>query len=124
MNERVDRLRESLEEPLLVTAPANVRYLSGFVSSNAALLVEPDRVRLFTDFRYVEAARAVEGVEVEPIKRNLYANLAQVLSGTIGFEASAVTYASSLRRPKYAAQFSIGCPSGQHRGSGGDRQGV
>lgn len=94
MSERVDRLRESLEEPLLVTAPANVRYLSGFVSSNAALLVEPDRMRLFTDFRYAEGARAVEGVEVEPIERNLYASLSQLLVGRIGFEASAVTYAS------------------------------
>jgi Xaa-Pro aminopeptidase len=94
MNGRVDRLRESLEEPLLVSAPANVRYLTGFVSSNAALLVEPDRVRLFTDFRYAEGAGAVEGVEVELLKRNLYRSLAEVLSGRIGFEASALTYAS------------------------------
>jgi Xaa-Pro aminopeptidase len=94
VNERVDRLRERLEEPLLVTAPANVRYLSGFVSSNAALLVEPDRVRLFTDFRYAEGARAVEGVELELMKRNLYANLAEVLTGRIGFEASALPYGS------------------------------
>jgi Xaa-Pro aminopeptidase len=94
VNERIDRLRERLEEPLLVTAPANVRYLSGFVSSNAALLVEPDRVRLFTDFRYAEGARAVEGVEVELMKRNLYANLAEVLAGRIGFEVSAISYAS------------------------------
>jgi Xaa-Pro aminopeptidase len=94
VNDRVDRLRASLEEPLLVSAPANIRYLSGFVSSNAALLVEPESVRLFTDFRYAEAARAIEGVEVELMKRNLYANLAGVLSGSVGFEASAVTYAS------------------------------
>jgi Xaa-Pro aminopeptidase len=94
MNERVERLRERLEEPLLVSAPANVRYLTGFVSSNAALLVEPERVRLFTDFRYAEGARAVEGVEVELLKRDLYANLAKLLTGRIGFEASAVTYAS------------------------------
>jgi Xaa-Pro aminopeptidase len=94
VNERVDRLRERLEGPLLVTAPANVRYLSGFVSSNAALLVEPDRVRLFTDFRYAEGARAVEGVELELMKRNLYANLAEVLTGRVAFEASALTYAS------------------------------
>ena len=94
MNGRVDRLRESLEEPLLVSAPANVRYLTGFVSSNAALLVETDRVRLFTDFRYAEAARAVEGVEVELLKRNLYRNLSELLSGRIGFEATALTYAS------------------------------
>jgi Xaa-Pro aminopeptidase len=94
MNERVDRLRETLEEPLLVSAPANVRYLTGFASSNAALLVEPDRVRLFTDFRYAEGARAVEGVEVELLKRNLHANLAELLTGRIGFEASALPYAS------------------------------
>ena len=45
VNGRVDRLRERLEEPLLVSNPANVRYLSGLASSNAALLVEPERVR-------------------------------------------------------------------------------
>jgi Xaa-Pro aminopeptidase len=94
VNGRVDRLRDSLDEPLLVSAPANVRYLTGFVSSNAAVLVEPDRVRLFTDFRYAEAARAVEGVEVELLKRNLYGSLAELLSGRIGFETSALTYAS------------------------------
>jgi Xaa-Pro aminopeptidase len=94
VNERVERLRERLEEPLLVSAPANVRYLIGFVSSNAAVLVEPERVRLFTDFRYAEGARAVEGVEVELLKRDLYANLSELLSGRIGFEASAITYAA------------------------------
>ncbi|HKH30500.1 MAG TPA: Xaa-Pro peptidase family protein [Gaiellaceae bacterium] len=94
MNGRVDRLRDALEEPLLVSAPPNVRYLTGFVSSNAAVLVEPDRVRLFTDFRYGEAARSVEGVELELLKRNLYGSLSEMLSGRIGFEASALTYAS------------------------------
>jgi Xaa-Pro aminopeptidase len=94
MNDRVDRLRERLEEPLLVSAPANVRYLTGFVSSNAALLVEPERVRVFTDFRYAEVAHAVEGVEVELVKRDLYGNLGQLLTGRIAFEASALTYAS------------------------------
>jgi Xaa-Pro aminopeptidase len=71
VNPRIERLRESLEEPLLVTNPTNVFYLFGFRSSNAALLVEPDRVRLFSDFRYSEAARAVEGVEFEETKRVL-----------------------------------------------------
>ncbi len=55
MSDRIERLRELLEEPLLVTNLVNVRYLTGFDSSNAALLVEPDRARLFTDFRYIEA---------------------------------------------------------------------
>ena len=58
---RVDRLRERLQEPLLVTNPVNVHYLTGFVSSNATLLVEEDRVRLYTDFRYSTAARLLAG---------------------------------------------------------------
>jgi Xaa-Pro aminopeptidase len=93
MNPRIERLRESLEEPLLVTNPTNVLYLFGFKSSNAALLVEDDRARLFTDFRYSEAARAVEGVEFEETKRALLADLAGRLSGRIGFEADFVSYA-------------------------------
>jgi Xaa-Pro aminopeptidase len=93
VNGRVERLRLSLEEPLLVTNPVNVFYLSGFKSSNAALLVEPERVRLFSDFRYAEAARAVAGVEFEETKRALLKDLARRLSGRIGFEAEFVPYA-------------------------------
>jgi Xaa-Pro aminopeptidase len=94
VSDRVDRLRETLEEPLLVTHGPNVRYLTGFSSSNAALLVEPGRVRLFTDFRYVDAARAVEGVELVETKRSLTTALAEVLEGRVGFEAEAVTYSA------------------------------
>ncbi len=89
---RIDKLRASLEEPLLVSNPVNVRYLTGFASSNAALLVEPERVRLFSDFRYAEAARAVEGVEFVETKRSLVAALAELLEGKVGFEADAVSY--------------------------------
>jgi Xaa-Pro aminopeptidase len=92
VNARIERLRESLEEPLLVTNPVNIVYLVGFKSSNAALLVEPERVRLFSDFRYAEAARAVEGVEFEETKRALLKDLATRLSGRIGFEADIVSY--------------------------------
>jgi Xaa-Pro aminopeptidase len=91
---RVDRLRASLEEPLLVTNPTNVYYLFGFKSSNAALLVEPDGVRLFTDFRYAEAARAVDGVHFEETKRALLRDLAGRLSGRIGFEADYMSYSA------------------------------
>jgi Xaa-Pro aminopeptidase len=92
VNPRIERLRETLEEPLLVTNPTNILYLFGFRSSNAALLVEPDRARLFSDFRYSEAARAVEGVEFEETKRALLKDLAGRLSGRIGFEADAVSF--------------------------------
>ena len=93
MNGRIERLRPALEEPLLVTTPVNVRYLTGFSSTNAAVLVDPERVRLFTDFRYAEAARHVEGVEFVETKRSLVADLAERLSGRIAFEADHVPYA-------------------------------
>jgi len=89
---RVVRLRERLEEPLLVTNPANVRYLVGFKSSNAALLIEPDTVRLFADFRYANAARDVDDVEFTQTKRDLLGDLATRLTGRIGFESAFVTY--------------------------------
>ncbi|HYX76523.1 MAG TPA: Xaa-Pro peptidase family protein [Gaiellaceae bacterium] len=93
MSSRIDRLRESLQEPLLVTNGVNVRYLTGFSSSNAALLVEPDRVRLFTDFRYLEAARTLEGVEVVETRRHLISALSELLHGRVGFEPYALSYA-------------------------------
>jgi Xaa-Pro aminopeptidase len=92
VNPRIERLRESLEEPLLVTNPTNIYYLFGFKSSNAALLVEEEGVRLFTDFRYAEAARSVDGVEFQETKRALLWDLAERLSGRIGFEADYVSY--------------------------------
>ncbi len=91
---RIGSLRASLEEPLLVTNGVNVRYLVGFSSSNAALFVEPERVRLFSDFRYAEAARAVKSVEFVETKRSLVGALAELLEGPVGFEADAVSYAS------------------------------
>jgi Xaa-Pro aminopeptidase len=92
VSDRVERLREKLEEPLLVSDPANIRYLSGFVSSNAALLVEPERARLFTDYRYAESARGIDGVEFVEAKRDLYQTLSELLSGRIGFEGTSLTY--------------------------------
>ncbi len=91
---RIDSLRQGLEEPLFVSTPANIVYLTGFESSNAALLVEPDRVRLFTDFRYAERAREVEGVEFEETKRHIFSDLAGRLPERVAFEADAVSYAN------------------------------
>jgi Xaa-Pro aminopeptidase len=91
---RLERLQAALERPLLVTSEANVRYLTGFRSSDAALLVEPERARLCTDSRYTGAAKQVSGVEVVDIGRDLFAGLAALLEGEVGFEAEAVSVAS------------------------------
>ena len=92
---RLGRLAAGLGEPLLVTDRVNVRYLTGFDSSNCALLVEPDgATTLYTDFRYAEAAHAVENVEFVQTRRDVAGTLAELLEGrTIGFEAARISFA-------------------------------
>jgi Xaa-Pro aminopeptidase len=94
---RIVRLAARLDEPLLVTAPVNVRYLTGFVSSNAALQVDPaGDATLYTDFRYAEAARSVEDVKLEETARNLLGALAERLAGRrIAVEAAHLSLASA-----------------------------
>jgi Xaa-Pro aminopeptidase len=89
---RVERVRALIEAPLLVTKPVNVRYLTGLESSNAAVLVEQGRLRLFTDSRYREKAREL-GLEVVELPRNLFVGLPEELPPTVEFEGEAVSYA-------------------------------
>jgi Xaa-Pro aminopeptidase len=99
---RIEKLAALLEEPLLVAGPpyvlggqANVRYLTGLQSSNAAVLVEPDgKATLYTDFRYANRARAVPGVDVEEVARALMPAIGALLEGRrIGFEEQHLPYA-------------------------------
>lgn len=99
MNARVERLRGELERlgaaTFLVTHPVNVRYLAGFESSNAALVVGRDRVLLLTDGRYIEAARGLSGVEAVHAERDLFAylgeTLAELAEPPVAFESDHVT---------------------------------
>ena len=92
---RIESLAEGLEQPLLVTAALNLRYLTGFSSSNAALLVEPDTsATLYSDFRYAKRAREVDGVSFVETSRNLLAAVAEHLAGrSIAFEAAQLPFA-------------------------------
>ena len=90
---RIERLRERVETTLLVMNPVNVRYLTGLASSNAALLVEQERTRLLTDFRYIERATDVDGVEPVQTARDIVGDLPGLVSGPVAFEAGHVTYA-------------------------------
>lgn len=91
---RLQALSERLDAPLLVTNLTNVFYLTGFDSSNAALLVQPrnGEATLYTDFRYGESARAVPGVEAEITKRALMSDIGAKLSGRVQFEADVLPY--------------------------------
>ena len=101
MNERVERLRARLDEfgaaTFLATNPVSVRYLTGFDSSNTALLVSRERLTVAPDGRSREGARARDGVEVVTADRDLLGwlgvRLADLAEGPVAFEAETVTVA-------------------------------
>lgn len=91
------RLAEALParevHALLVTSPVNVRYLTGLVSSNAAVLVRADGTALLaTDNRYIEAARTLDVPSVE------VADVAGRLAAPgVGIEAASMSVATYRR---------------------------
>jgi Xaa-Pro aminopeptidase len=96
-------------QALLVTAPTNVRYLTGFTGSNGQLLLASDAV-FFTDGRYLTQSAE----QVGDLPREIYSGttkytdvLAKVLADRgitkLGIEASHMTIAS---RDKLAGELS------------------
>jgi Xaa-Pro aminopeptidase len=51
------KLSEWQVDAILITSPANRRWLSGFTGSNAMLLISPEKALIATDFRYYERAK-------------------------------------------------------------------
>lgn len=84
-------------DALLVTRPANVRYLSGFSGSNGQLLVRIDgSATLLTDGRYgTQAAREAPGVSVRLYAADLASAVAAACRDAearrVAFEPSAVS---------------------------------
>lgn len=99
---RPDRLAALLAEreldALLVTDPANLRYLTGFTGTSGLCLVG-ERERLFvTDFRYVDQARdQVEGFDRIQGREDLLVETAERLSGRVGFDDAQVTVRTHRR---------------------------
>jgi Xaa-Pro aminopeptidase len=105
MSKRLTALAAQLDAPLLVTNLTNVFYLTGFDSSNAALLVEPGGgATLYTDFRYAESARSVPDVDVQMTKRAMMADIGARLKGRVQFEADVLPYLEWERLSSGAAK--------------------
>ena len=102
MSTRLDRLRSELDvlgvESFLVTNPVNIQYLTGVESSNAAVIVTRDRTMIATDYRYIEAARALSGFEILEAQRDvarwLSPRLRELGSLQVAFEADHLTVAA------------------------------
>src|SRR5260370_14358819 len=89
---------------LVVTSRANIRYLTGWSGSAALVAVQPGGVRLVTDCRYAEQARAEAGavarVEVEgtSVWDRFFRELPTLGPlGELGFEAHAVSVHDAQR---------------------------
>jgi Xaa-Pro aminopeptidase len=117
---RIGKLRARLSEEqldcLVVTALANVRYLTGFTGSAAVLVVTSDQAMLATDGRYrTQAAEQLEagsGTDVELVVGRIDAQrdaLAKIVresagdDGRVGFEAEHIPWGQQIR---WAALFS------------------
>jgi Xaa-Pro aminopeptidase len=105
---RHDRIRAALEtlglEALVVTPPANIRYLSNHAGSAGILVMTAEAVHLLIDFRYQESVRALQdspaacpGLRAWNVPASyeeaLIACLAEIGASTVGFEAAHVTVA-------------------------------
>ena len=106
---RADRLVALLEDRsldwLLVTNLVNVRYLTGFTGTNGACLVSPDERLFFTDFRYVERARAeVRKFERVEGGRDVLGDLAARLRGRCGFDDAHLSVRAHKRLAEKAAE--------------------
>lgn len=98
---RLDRLRRSLDDPLLVTGLTNIRYLTGFTGSAGMLFVLPQETVLLTDGRYgtqavEQLAAAGVGARVEVASTAAQHENAKLIVGdlpVLGLEAGQVTWA-------------------------------
>ncbi len=99
LDTKLTRIREALTgygaEALLVTEPANVRYLSGFrAPEDGRILVTLEHATLVTDGRYVAQAGEESRLPVEIFEDSWTDHVKTKLGRrTLAFEAENVTYA-------------------------------
>jgi Xaa-Pro aminopeptidase len=83
---------------LIVSHPANVRWLSGYTGSNAFVTITAGEARLLTDFRYATAVKPLEEAwDVSIVDQDLVGALSGSFreltgGGRIGFEAARLPY--------------------------------
>lgn len=105
---RAPRLRAGLApagiDALIVSTPANIRYLTGFTGSAGVVILTPDQLVLVTDGRYRDQAadqvfRSNAGARVE-ISSNAQRDLIVAAVGEaerIGLEAEHITWSTQRR---------------------------
>jgi len=99
-----DAIARAGVDALVVTSLPNVLYLTNFTGSSGIVVVEAERLRFVTDFRYVSALAASRGaphecpdLDVVVVDGSYDATLASVIASAagrrVGFEAAHLTVA-------------------------------
>jgi len=109
---RIDLVRKRLFRlpcsSILVSDPVDAAYISGFVSSNVALLMDNKKCRLFTDFRYrteaTEFCAAHPQWTLEFAESSLLQKVASCLKkgDVVGFQADWMTVNEYKRLKKFS----------------------
>ena len=101
--DRVGRLRAEFPETgaLLILNEKNIRYLTGFIGGEGALMAGPDWLMLLVDGRYATQARAeTRGVEIYEF-RNRVEGIAETVhrhgARSVGFESPFLSVEEYLR---------------------------
>jgi Xaa-Pro aminopeptidase len=97
---RRDKLLPALKQAragaYLATALPNVRYLSGFTGSNAALLLTDERALLFTDPRYRTQASRESDCEIRiakgPLSREIAVAVQRLRLKSVAFERNRIGF--------------------------------
>lgn len=92
-----DYMKQEQLDAVIVGNGKNRRYFSGFSGSTAKLLITRRELRLFTDFRYVEQARAeAKSYDVIDCNKPLEEAVGEAVKDggfkTVGFEGEYVSY--------------------------------
>jgi Xaa-Pro aminopeptidase len=104
-------------DAMLVTSPANVRYLTGFSGSSGAVLALPGESIFFTDPRYAVQSRREIGCRTQVCKGPILPAVAAVAARRrirrLGFESAHLSYAGfDLLRAKMPVNASLEPVSG------------
>ena len=108
MSEKLDKLRATFDareiDALLVSAPENRRYVSGFTGSAGYLLISGKDAVLATDFRYIEQShQQAPDFTIERIAGNLTwlpDKMSEMGVRTVGFESDHMTVALHSKMTK------------------------
>jgi Xaa-Pro aminopeptidase len=111
-DKRLKSVRECLHTNkcsyLLITEPADVEYISGFRSSNAAVLFSSREKILFSDFRYKSSAELFLGKNPEwkfvLAKESLYSSITEYFKpgDVVGFQSDTLSVDTFTRLKKTA----------------------